>query len=139
MIRAVLDTNIFLRALINPKSKSGRFFFEFSHLYTLVLSPEIIRELLEVLHRPVIRESFPQVSDIAVERILEAFAKAEVIETKLEVKVSRDPKDNKFIACALAGRCQYLISEDKDLTSIGEYKGIRIITSQEFLEILESL
>ena len=39
MIRAVLDTNVFLRALINPHSRCGRLLDEFADDYELVLSP----------------------------------------------------------------------------------------------------
>ena len=49
MTKAVLDTGIFLRALINPFSRCGRLLNEFADAYVLVLSPAIAHEVLEVL------------------------------------------------------------------------------------------
>jgi len=47
-MRAVLDTVVFLRALINPHGRWGRLLFDLSDRYVLVLSPEIIKEILSV-------------------------------------------------------------------------------------------
>ena len=57
-MRAVLDTVIFVRALINPKGRWGRLLFDHSDKYVIVLSPEIVREILEVIHRPELRRAF---------------------------------------------------------------------------------
>jgi len=131
-VRAVFDTNIFLRALINPHSRCGRLLSDTGDSYTLVLSPEIIREIMEVLQRPVILKSFPSIAAVSPQRMLELFARADVVHSTMTVRVSRDPADDMFVACALAGKCQYLVSEDKDLTSLEEVRGVRILSSEEF-------
>jgi predicted nucleic acid-binding protein len=46
---------------------------------------------------------------------------------------SRDPKDDPVLACALAARADYLISNDRDLLALGKPFGIAIVTPAEFL------
>jgi len=52
-----------------------------------------------------------------------------------EVHVVADPDDDKFIACALALKAQYVVSGDKALIDVRQYQGINIVTPREFLEI----
>ena len=52
--------------------------------------------------------------------------------------VSRDPKDDIFLACAKVSNAQYLVSEDKDLLVLNPYEGIQIINALEFLQILNA-
>lgn len=51
--------------------------------------------------------------------------------------VSRDPQDDKFLATAEAAGANYLVSEDKDLLVLGDYRGTRIVNAATFLGVLE--
>lgn len=51
--------------------------------------------------------------------------------------VSRDPKDDKFIACAVEGNANYIVSGDDDLLDLEEYQGIGLITAREFITMLQ--
>ena len=117
MVKAVLDTNVFLRALINPHSRCGRLLGEFSREYELVLSPAIVREVLEVLHRPRLRAKFPAIAQLDVARVIALFEQALVVEPDEVPPVSRDPDDDKFLACARAAEAEYLVTEDKDIAN----------------------
>lgn len=137
MLRAVLDTVVFVRALINPKSRCGRLFFDRADDYELVASPEIIREVLEVIHRPEIASRSPHFNEVNFQRVLDCFRSAEVVEPSERVAICRDPADDKFIECALAGHAGFIVSEDKDLLDIGEHKTVRIVDSNEFIMLLD--
>ena len=52
MFRVVFDTVIFVRALLNPKSRCGRLLFQCFDQYQIIVSPATARELLEVIERP---------------------------------------------------------------------------------------
>lgn len=52
--------------------------------------------------------------------------------------VADDPDDNKFIACALEGQADYIVSEDKDLHRVGHYRSIQVVGKQSFLRVLET-
>jgi len=138
MIRAVLNTNVFLRALINSHSRCGRLLDEFADDYELVLSPAIVREVLEVLHRPRLRAKFSQITQLDIARIIALFEQAQVVDPQDVLPVCRDPDDDKFLACARSAGAKYLVTEDKDLLVLEEYEGARICQPAEFIALLEA-
>lgn len=138
-MRAVLDTVIFVRALIAPRGRCGRLLFDLADRYIIVLSPDIVREIVTVLYRPSLRRRFPQMAEPPqLERVLELLEAAEEVEPQEIVSVCRDPSDDKFFACALAGQAAFIVTEDKDILDVGQYQGVRPITSAEFMALLES-
>ena len=137
-MRVVLDTVIFVRALINPHGKWGRLLFELSDRYVIVLSPEIIQEIISVLYRPSLRRRFPQMAEPApLEQVLAILERAEVVEPAEKLSVCRDPNDDKFFECALEARAKYIVSEDRDILDVGAYEGVTTITAGQFLQLLE--
>jgi hypothetical protein len=48
--------------------------------------------------------------------------------------VEEDPDDDKFIECAVALRANVIITGDRALRAIGTFRGIQILTSQQFLK-----
>ncbi len=49
--------------------------------------------------------------------------------------IQTDPTDNKYLACALEGEADYIVSGDRLLLDLGLYQGIKIIKAQAFLKI----
>src|SRR3989344_1653972 len=59
-----------------------------------------------------------------------------LMEPKQKINVVKDdPDDNKVIECAIESSSDYIITYDKHLLRIKEYKGIKIITPEEFNKI----
>ncbi len=57
----------------------------------------------------------------------------EVLEpVALESQVCRDPDDDLILGTALAGRCDAIVTGDKDLLDLGAHRGIGIISPREF-------
>jgi putative PIN family toxin of toxin-antitoxin system len=133
-MRVVVDTVVFVRALINPKG--GRLLFELCDRYDIVLSPQIVEEILTVLYRSELRKKFPQIDEIAIGRVLALFERADVVEQTEQLRVCRDPTDDKFFECAKAGAAGYIISEDRDILDVGEYDGIQTVSAARFMELL---
>ena len=50
--------------------------------------------------------------------------------------VCRDPKDDIFIACAVEGKSDVIVSGDTDLLDMGTYEGISIVSPRQFLDLL---
>lgn len=135
-MRAVLDT-VFVRALINPKGRWGRLLFGHADKYVIVLSPEIVKEILKVIHRPELHRRFPEMADLPrMELVLSKLEEAEVVEPRERLAVCRDPKDNKFFECAVAAGADYIVSEDRDILDVKEYRDIIVASATEFLEVL---
>ena len=139
-MRAVIDTVVLVRALINPHSPCGRILLgDLAPTYTLLLSPDIVEEILDVLSRPALRQRFPQMaSPPHIQAILRVLEDAEVIEPRMRVHVCRDPNDDKFLECALAGGASYIVSEDRDLLDMEEFQKVKIVDAAQFCELLAS-
>jgi putative PIN family toxin of toxin-antitoxin system len=137
MHRAVFDTVIFVRALINPHGVWGRLVFQHGAAYTLIVSPPVVSEILEVLHRPELTRRFRTLLGLDLARMIEILDRAEVVEIEEIPAVSRDPKDDKFLATAAVAQADFLVTEDNDLLVLDPYEGCRIVTARRFLAALE--
>lgn len=137
MHRVVFDTVVFVRSLINPYGRWGELVFYHGDKYQLFVSPLIIEEILEVLHRPIISKKFRTDEFLSLETVIELLGKANVVEISEMLSGSRDAKDNKFLAAAVAAKADYLVSEDQDLLIIKNFKGVKIVDSLAFLKILK--
>jgi len=128
----VIDTQIILRATLNERSLPGKLLFDLGYLYTLAISPAVRAEIADVLSRPKLRQKFPGLTDESTARVLA------VLDAGLQITppVSRDPKDDMFLALAVESKATYLVSEDNDLLVLDPYRGIRILTALEFLQAL---
>jgi putative PIN family toxin of toxin-antitoxin system len=135
-MKAVLDTQAFVRALIDPKSRSGLLLSRFVDRFTIVVSPQVLQEILEVLFRSELTEKYQRLGEIDIENVISLLAKAGVVEPGETVTICRDPDDDKFLECATAGKADYIVSEDKDLLVIKEYQRVRIINTETFLDLM---
>ncbi len=137
-MRAVLDSVVFVRALINNRNRCGRIIFEHSKDFVSITSPAILEEIFEVIQRSKIRAKFqatPGVQD-PLEGALGLLRTATVVHPSAPLEVSRDSGDNKFFECAVAGEADCIVSEDKDILDVREYRGIKTVTCGQFLEFL---
>lgn len=137
MIRAVIDTTVFVRALINPYSRCGRLLFEHAGSYTIVMSRPIAQGILEVIQRPELTTKYRGLRRIDMRRAIDLIAMAEAVDVETIWPVSRDPNDDVFVATAIAGKAGYIVSEDKDLLSLREVNGIQIVDARQFIELFE--
>jgi len=136
-MRVVFDTVVVVRALINPAGRWGRLIFERGDSYITIVSPEILREMLDVINRPKLLKRFAVTKDAPqMQILLSKLAGAVVVEPSQRINICRDPKDDKFLECAVEGRANYIVSEDKDLLDVEEHAGVRIVSAMEFLELI---
>ena len=138
MIRAVIDTNLLVSYALTKGVTLSRLIVHWEkETFTYLTSPPIIEELKEVLKRPHLREKMvadPQPLIDIVE------ADTEQIDGELVLEgVCRDPKDDIFIACAVEGAADYIVTGDKDLLDLGQYQGIKIVRPGEFVALLDAL
>jgi uncharacterized protein len=140
VLRAVLDCNVYVSAIIRPEGPRGRIVERFlrTSTFDLVLSPAIRDEVLEALAYPKVRKSIRREVDpeLWFEDIV---LLARLVAGDYQVTgVSDDPDDDVYLAAAIEGRCSYLVSGDPDLLTLGEHEGVRIVTPRVFLTILET-
>ena len=130
-MRVVLDTNVFV---------SGVFFTGPPHeilkawrdrRIKIVLSAEILEEYRRVGVE--LTSKFPGV-DLEPFLTLLALDAEVVFAPSLSEAVCDDPDDDKFLACALAGRCKVIVSGDKLLRRVSGYRGIDVTTPRRFVD-----
>ena len=63
---------------------------------------------------------------------------SELVEVTAVVSVCRDPKDDKFLELALSGEATHIISSDYDLLSLHPFRGIAVLSPQDFVTERES-
>lgn len=133
MLRAANDTNVWVSAINWPQGKPRRLFDLLrSHVYAHVTSLEILFEITRVL-----RDYFGFSDEDAYAWYREIGGLSEVVRPikRLDV-VKNDPTDNKFIECAVAGRCDFVVSGDRHLLDLERHADILIIPVAEFLDRL---
>jgi putative PIN family toxin of toxin-antitoxin system len=130
-LKIVLDTNVFISGIffsgppyqILKAWRDGRL--------QLLLSEEILAEYHRV--GELLSDEYPHVD-------LRPFLELLTINTelvtpqKLPNQVCDDPDDDKFIACALAGKSKIIISGDKHLLKVSGYKGIKVLRPRKFVD-----
>lgn len=126
----VLDTNVFI---------SGIFFRGPPHhvLQTwkngqiqIVLSQDILDEYQRVAESLSIKYSVDILPIIDLVTVHGHFVDTQGI----EVIACADPGDNKFIECAIAGDAKIVVSGDKHLLNIKDYRGIKMVKPKQFVE-----
>lgn len=133
-MRAVVDTNIFIRALIRPQGSVGPIIPRLAqNEYTLVYSIPLRNELIAKLALPRIRQKY-HVSDTQVEALLDLIAlRGDLVTPTRTVRVCRDPKDDMLIEAALAGAAKYVVTGDEDLLVLRRFETVRFVTPRTFL------
>jgi len=136
VVRVVVDTNVFVSGAIGSSYPAQVIDAWHKEKFILVVSPSIIEEISAVLKRPKIKK-FTGLTKKDIKEIIGALeTKAFVTAGEIEVDVIKDdPDDNKFLACAIEGLADYIITGDKKhLLPLKNYQGIAIITPKEFLK-----
>jgi uncharacterized protein len=140
VLRAVLDCNVYVSAIIRPEGPPGQIIERYlrASTFDLVMSPAIRDEVLGALAYPKVRKSLKR--DVDPELWFEDIVLlARMVAGDHQVTgVSEDPDDDIYIAAALEGRCKYIVSGDPDLATLGEHEGVRIVTPRAFLTLLDT-
>ncbi len=133
-IRAVFDTNVLVSYLLVHRPPIAVLIDEYlaRGRFTLVSAPQLLEELARVLRYPRLQRFYtPAQRDRFVALIA---ALSELVELPEEIpSISRDPADDRVIACAVVGRAEVIVSGDRDLLDLQTIGGISILTAAQFL------
>jgi putative PIN family toxin of toxin-antitoxin system len=102
---------------------------------TALSSPSTRKELADVLTRPHIR----RLSAVPLDEFARGFERFTVHTPDILTLsgVCRDRKDDKFLACAVEGAADYLISSDRDLLDMRRFQDVAIVNPGQFLLAFE--
>ena len=139
MIRAVIDTNILIRSILNPKGPTGRILEELkAGRFRLLYSEPLLEELAGVLARPRFRNKY-NVSAENVSDILSLLVQeGEEGSPSTPIEACRDPKDNKVLEAAFFGQADVIVTGDEDIFALDPFEGIRVLGLPDFLARLRA-
>ncbi|MBW4676726.1 MAG: putative toxin-antitoxin system toxin component, PIN family [Desmonostoc geniculatum HA4340-LM1] len=125
------DVNVIISAVLLPGSKPNRALKKVQDLGKLLVSESIWLELEQVVARPKFNRyiTLEERNDFLVD-LSETVQFMDVTE---QVNECRDPKDKKYLELALSGKAECIMTGDDDLLVLNPWRGIEILTVQEFL------
>jgi uncharacterized protein len=119
--RCVLDTNVLVTGMASSKSASAKLVdAAMARRYVPLVSSVLLGEYRDVLVLPVVTERLVAITRSRVEFALTRLRYvADVVDAAgVRFAFPRDPRDEKLIELAIAGRTTHLITLDSDLLTL---------------------
>jgi putative PIN family toxin of toxin-antitoxin system len=135
MVRVVIDTNILVSALIK-RGKPRKLVLKLLEEHTVILSRQMLAELADVLTR----EKFA-VKPSQVDRFLTILIrKSKIVKPSSHFKVIKeDPDDDVILNTAYAGKAQYIVTGDKHLLALKDFKRTKIVKVNQIIDSLNKI
>src|SRR3989338_4755931 len=135
-MKVTVDTNFLISATQWNYSVGHKLLNEFilseTKIFKIFTTQDILDETIKVLER-----DFEYSKNEAKNIIEKILLFASLIEPKQKVEIIKDdPDDNKVIECAVESSSNYIITYDRHLLKLKDYKGIKIIKPEEILKII---
>jgi putative PIN family toxin of toxin-antitoxin system len=137
MGRVVMDTSTLVGAMLRSESKPRNALLAVVKSHVLCVSQSTLTELHVVLQRSKFDRYAPLQTRLEFLDVVTQTAHLYEIDTASEaasLSACRDPKDDKFLALAMACEAMVIISSDADLLSLQRWNNIAIISPADFLE-----
>ena len=132
MLKVVLDTNVWISAFFGGHPRQILELWAAGKI-TICLSPAIFDEYTAVMTRMGFTESPRYREYLAL--IAEGSNMLFIARTPELHVVEDDPDDDRFVECAVALDCDFIVSGDKHLLQLQRYLHIPIVSPKEFLTI----
>lgn len=115
-IRAIIDTNVWVSALINKKGFPAELKERYiKREFEAIISTPLIDEISEVLRRPRIKDKY-KITDQEINDAVEILVNTGIkVNLTGSVNLCRDKKDNFVLETAMKGKANYLITRDDDI------------------------
>ena len=133
MVAAVIDTNVLVSALVG-RGKPRRLVTKLLEEHMVVSSTAMLAELADVISR----DKFREVKSWEAGRFMSILAGRSVLVTirqPLKI-VADDPDDDMVLNTAHEGRADYIVSGDRHLLKLREFRRIKIVTVKQMLEMI---
>ena len=128
-MKILIDTNILISALF-----FGKFPKEFLNEvlvknFEICINDKILDEYEATIHKKILKKKI--LDEVLYEKFLQD---VRFFESVSDLKICRDPDDDKFINCAIDAKAIYIVSGDNDLLTLKNFAGIEIVTAREFYD-----
>lgn len=134
-MRVVVDTNIVISAIFFGGKPTDIINHGIQGTFSLIVTSSILHEYAVTI------DNFDNNPDGEAASLLALIiSKATAIEPIRLLKTPcRDPDDVKFLEAALSAKADFIVSGDKDLLVLKEFRGTKILKASEFLTLLQQL
>jgi putative PIN family toxin of toxin-antitoxin system len=130
-VRVVFDTNIFISSFVIPGSLAEKAILKIIEQEdSLLISTDIIDAVLSVLSSKFGRDR-EALSHVAVT----LSDLAELVKPARGIRILKDDADHRIPECARYGKAGLLVTGDKEILQLREYKEVKIIILREYLEL----
>lgn len=133
-LRIVLDADVLVSAIIFRGKPREIYDFALKEKFKTIISSILISELTGILTKKFFFLSAE--INLIENEIRDIF---EIVHPKDSINAVRDVDDNRVLETAIEGRCQYIITGDKDLLDLKSFQNVQIITPVEFFKELETM
>ena len=130
LVKVVLDTNILISSLIYGQKPQQIENLILDKNVVGITSLSLLAEFTDVLAKKFHFNEF-RVKQTE-KKIRNNFM---LVQPESTFKILKDDSDNRVLEAAVEGKCHYIITGDKELLSLGKFKGIKIVKVAEFLDI----
>ena len=132
-VSVVLDTNILISSIGFGGKPRKILNLALERKLQVISSPILLAELDDVISKkfPLLAESLKKIHKHLNKRL-------KIVNPKKSLHIVRDEPDNRVLEAALQGKCQYIVTGDRDLLDIGTYGKIKIVTPNDFLTLFEN-
>jgi len=133
---AVVDASVLVSAFLLPESVPGRVLkLALQGEFVLHLSPLLLDETRFALLSTRLRDIYGHAGEAVLAWCTELAEIGRLFTAPLpEISpVCRDPNDDHVVATALAVNADVIVTGDKDLLALSQYRSIRILSARAFL------
>ncbi|MCL5666710.1 MAG: putative toxin-antitoxin system toxin component, PIN family [Patescibacteria group bacterium] len=125
-MKIVLDTNVLINGFKDEYSYEKR-----------IIDAVIAGELEAYANRQTLRENKLIVSQLINNdeyrnQLNDLFAQINWVVNRRQIRIVRDPEDNKILESAVEAKADYLVTSDNDLLALNEYQNVQIINPAQF-------
>ena len=129
-IKVVLDTNIIISALGFGGKPRVILQLVLNKNIKAVSSSVLLAELEDIIFKkfPLLADQFDKIN----KQIRKNF---KLVKPKKSLHILKDEPDSRVLEAAIEGKCEYIITGDKELLDLGSFKDLRIVTADDFLKL----
>jgi len=128
-MRVILDTNVFISGIFFSGPPSQILKAWANQSLQIVLSQQILGEYQRVSEE--LSFKFPTIDILPIIELVTIHG--QFVDTQgFDISVCEDPDDDKFIECAVAGKCRTIVSGDKHLLKLSGYESITVWSPRNF-------
>lgn len=133
-LKAVLDTNVLVSALLWKGTPHELLLKAFDRKFQIIISEDIVHELVAVLKLEKFALENGEIESIL--RMLSILAEAVKTSFSSGIKL-KHAGDQNIVDCAVSGSADFIVTGDRELLNLGSVGNIKIITPKDFKKMLE--